>query len=652
MRIRVSNALAAVAATAALALSYLFAAPVAAWADGFDMHAVNIFATILEDGRMLVSESRTFDFGDDVNGVFWTIPLGENRQGQSTSLEQVSVGATENDQRINYQLVDSANNGDTGVYTVENDGDQVTIKVFSPHESGEQGSFMVSYIINGAVMAWSDTAELYWKFVGDGWAEPSHDVTLTLGFSGEAHDIYGSDGSVESRDWSSDELFDLGVRAWGHGPLDASVQVGDLGAPVARFTVPRVDPGEYAEARMAFPVSWVPALQASSSARLEAMLDEEAAWADEANARREEARRMVTAATALSIGSSAVLLAAALVLRLTVFKSPKPLFQDTYFRDVPSDDHPAVISAFMSDGDVGDAAFVATLMRLTDERVIELVHQTQQKRGLFGSKDEDTYSIRLVDRARATDPIDLDALDLYFGPGAQNGEEVRFDGVRANADEDSDGYGERLDNFKASVAAAIEMRGLLRDSSHVFGLAVVVLAVVIGLASLFATIELETSVLALLATCSMAVAASVVAGTARRYTREDVELRARCLALKRWLEDFTRLDEAVPQDLILWNKLLVMAVALGVSDTVLRDLADAVPQDVRQDELGGYYYPVYWWCYPHGRLGSPTKEMSSTYGAASAAVLAASANSSSGGFGGGFSGGGGGGVGGGGGGTF
>lgn len=652
MRIRIANAFTVVVMTAAVALSCLFAVPVTARADGFDMHSVNIFATVLEDGRMLVSESRTFDFDDDVNGVFWTIPLGENQQGRATSIEQVGVKATESDQPVNYECVDSASNGDAGVYTVENEGDRVTIKVFSPHESGEQGSFMVSYIINGAVMAWSDTAELYWKFVGDGWTEPSHDVTLTLGFSGEAHDIYPGDGSVESRDWTSGELSDLGVRAWGHGPLDATVQVGDLGAPVARFTVPCIDPGEYAEARMVFPVSWVPGLQVSSSARIDAVLDEEAVWAEEANARREEARRMVTAATALSIGSSAVLLAVAVALRLTVFKNPKPLFQDTYFRDVPSDDHPAVISAFMRDGDVGDAAFVATLMKLTDDRVVELVHRTQQKHGLFGSKDEDSYGIRLVDRAKATDPIDRDALDLYFGPGAQNGEEVRFDGVRASADEDSDGYGERLDNFKASIAAAIEMRGLLRDSSHAFGLTVIVLAVVIGLASLFATIELETSVLALIATCAMAIAASVVAGTARRYTREDVELRARCLALKRWLEDFTRLNEAVPQDLILWNKLLVMAVALGVSDKVLRDLADAVPQDKRQDELGGYYYPVYWWCYPHGHLDSPAREMSSTYGAASAAVLAASADSSSGGFGGGFSGGGGGGVGGGGGGTF
>ena len=90
--------------------------------------------------------------------------------------------------------------------------------------------------------------------------------------------------------------------------MDATVQVGDMGEPVARFTVPRVDSGEYAEARLVFPVSWVPDLQASSSARLETILDEEAAWAEEANARREEARRIVAAATVLSVGSAAVCL--------------------------------------------------------------------------------------------------------------------------------------------------------------------------------------------------------------------------------------------------------------------------------------------------------------------------------------------------------
>ena len=130
-----------------------------------------------------------------------------------------------------------------------------------------------------------------------------------------------------------------------------------------------------------------------------------------------------------------------------------------------------------------------------------------------------------------------------------------------------------------------------------------------------------------------------------------MELREKCEALKRWLEDFTRLGEAVPADVTLWNKLLVMAVALGVSDKVLRELADAVPRDVREDYYGGYYYPIYWWCYPHGHLDSPTDSMRAVQ-AASVAALASSLDTSGSGMGGGFSIGGGGGVGGGGGGTF
>ena len=65
------------------------------------------------------------------------------------------------------------------------------------------------------------------------------------------------------------------------------------------------------------------------------------------------------------------------------------------------------------------------------------------------------------------------------------------------------------------------------------------------------------------------------------FTPEGAEVAARCKALKHWLEDFTRLKEAVPGDLVLWNKLLVMGAALGVSKEVLRQLAEAVPPEVR-----------------------------------------------------------------------
>ena len=83
--------------------------------------------------------------------------------------------------------------------------------------------------------------------------------------------------------------------------------------------------------------------------------------------------------------------------------------------------------------------------------------------------------------------------------------------------------------------------------------------------------------------------------TFRCLTQEGADLENKCRALKKWLEDFTRLGEAVPGDLVLWNKLMVMGVALGVSKKTLRELADAVPPAVRNAEGFYDYYPVYWW---------------------------------------------------------
>ena len=143
----------------------------------------------------------------------------------------------------------------------------------------------------------------------------------------------------------------------------------------------------------------------------------------------------------------------------------------------------------------------------------------------------------------------------------------------------------------------------------------------------------------------------VLSCTFRRYTPEGAEVAARCKALKHWLEDFTRLKEAIPSDLILWNKLLVMGVALGVSKEVLRQLAEAVPADLRNSDDFYDNYPCYWWYYHHYGNESPLDSFNDVYHE-TIRELASSSDSSSGGGGGGFSGGGGGGAGGGGGGTF
>ena len=539
--------------------------------------------------------------------------------------------------------VSSASAGDEGVYTVEDDGEALRLKVFAPRADGDEVTLWVTYLLEGAVMSWSDTAELYWQFIGSGWDEDARDVRLDVTFAG------ASKGTPATTATDAANL-----RAWGHGPRDGEVllDVADPSSPKdphVILTAPTVHAGQFAEVRAAFPADWVSGLAPSGGPRLDSIIAEETAWADEANAERERARVIAAGGAVAFVAVPAAMLGGVIWLRKTRYASPASVFDETYFRDLPSDDHPAVLSALVYDGSVQDCAFIATLMKLTDDRVIKISHEerTEDRFLGLGVKRVEEYSIELVARELVTDPVDLAALDLYFGPGAENGDATRFDAFRYRED-----AGEYMQGFKDQVLAELERRNLTSLVPAGFKLAVVCAAIAIGLAGLFFMVATDgASMPSVIAGIAMAVAAAILAGTTKQYSREAVELLDRCRALERWLEDFTNLGEAVPDDIILWNKMLVLAVAFGVGDEVVRRLADAVPVDLREDAAGAYYYPSYWWYYGHGGLHSPMSEMHDAY-QATVSELASSADSSGFGGGGGFSGGGGGGVGGGGGGKL
>ena len=154
--------------------------------------------------------------------------------------------------------------------------------------------------------------------------------------------------------------------------------------------------------------------------------------------------------------------------------------------------------------------------------------------------------------------------------------------------------GEYLQGFKDQVTAELERRNLTNLMPVWFKVVTIFAAVALGLAGLFFMVATDGVTLPfVMAGIAMSVAAAILAGTTKQHSPEPSSCSTAAMRSTRWLEDFTNLDEAVPDDLILWNKMLVLAAAFGVSDEVLRQLADAVPVDLREDENGNYRYPSY-----------------------------------------------------------
>ncbi|WP_321972457.1 DUF2207 domain-containing protein [Paratractidigestivibacter sp.] len=630
----------------------LAAAPAVALAREYSITKVDIDATVAEDGTLRVEESRTFDFDGGFHGVYWKIPTGYNSSnGKSVDVAVVSAGEGSGSQATPFTKDDTGSESD-GTYTVTDNSGYTELKIYSAHED-ESATFTIVYEATGIVTRWKDTGELYWKFVSDGWDVESQNVTCTL------HLPVAAGESVSAGD---------NVRAWGHGPLDASVSF--AGDDVV-FSVPGVGTSQYAEMRVMFPTSWISACEESSISKASIILSQEQKWADEANERRAAARRN----QALAVGVPAVIAAGSAAItagtrrRYKVLSAPE--FQDEYFRDVPADEHPAVLGALYRT-DLPDAnELTATLMNLTDRGYIRLDKIVTTRRGVLGEKTKSDYQVTKLKNITKVSPearragdslaIDFEVSRFLFDTVAlkndEPGDTVRLSEFRKVAKSNPSDYMRGWNAWALMASKRYEDRfakgaGSARGKGALIALGVV--DCIVALVALFFLLFLDASILMTIAMPVALLAVGVFAigcgAEMKKLNRDGIETKAKLEALRRWLLEFTKLDEAVPTDVVLWNRLLTMAVVLGVSKEVIKQLEVAAPELLNDP----CFMPYYGWCYyGDGRPEPPCDAFSSGMAAAhevSSAALAASSDSTGGGGGGGFSDGGGGGFGGGGGG--
>lgn len=642
-----ASALLAVLTVLALAL----ALPEPALAREYEISGVRIDATVEPDGTLLVTETRTFDFDGSFNGVYWDIPTGYNQSnGQEVEVSVLSAGEGEPG---DLRAFEQSGSGDNGTYEVEHRGSSGLRVTLYSAQADESVPFTISYEATGIVTRWEDTGELYWKFVSDGWDVPSENVTCTLHLP--VPDGAGLDPGET-------------VRAWGHGPLDATVS---FSSGTVDFNVPGVGTDEYAEMRVTFPAEWLTGLDVTLGEALPDILSEEQAAADEANAKRAAARAAMGVAGAVGVGVPVLTVAFAWTRRARYNRDFRPRFDDTYFRDVPTDDHPAVLGALHNGGSPEAKELTATLMRLTDEGVVRLDRVKTKRRGLLRDKIEEDYRVSWVGELPEAGPgepaatayrIDEATLSYLFeGVSGEKDDDgtpdLFFSELEALAEEDPERYSEILEDWQGEVEGAYltrfsgaGLKGYGRGA--VFALAGLDVIAAVGCAFFLVRAEAPWWLcLAVVALAIVGVAVSLrLAWGMRDVNREAVETEAKLEALERWLREFTRLEEAVPSDVVLWNRLLVMAVVLGVADEVIEQLKVALPEVLEDPGL----MPTYGWCLWHGSARrSAAAALGEGFDSAhhvSAAALASSSDSSGGGGGGGFSGGGGGGFGGGGGG--
>lgn len=644
---RAAAACAFVLAFVAAALAGAAAFPSQACADDYSMPSVDISAEVLEDGTLAVYEQRVFDFDGSFTCVWWTfdnLPQGSTLAVNGVSLvDSDGVRAQLDPVPFQTQWRDS---GGPGIDSYSVDEARNSVYVFF-EAADERLTVGLDYALDSAAQAYSDVAELYWKYVGSQWAEPSRDVSCVIKLP------VPSGASVQPGD---------DVRAWGHGPLDGSVSIEDDGTVV--YDVGKVSSGEFAEARIVFPKEWLSQADPAAVQDREALpgiLSEEQQWADEANDRRNASRALM----AVCLIAALAIVAWALFMFFRHGREYKPEFDEEYWRDVPDPKaQPAEIGRLWRREAESPDDFTATIMHLAHAGAISMEKGSYQDDK--GALVEDYCMVKVPHVADAvtfeSDPIGRTVLDMLFdqfpagGSAAASSSQphVWFGTIKEYGKKHPEEFDSAMKRFQSTLSVQVDRLGYFEAKGSMLKMLMLSIGFVVALLAVLLGMFVDNFVPAA-AGVAAGGAVAVISRFMGRMTHHGAEVRARAEALARWLKDFSSLDERPPTDVKVWGEFMVYAYEFGIAEQVVKALRLKVPELFDAQPDGSAYVPWWFWYSPHyayGGAGSLADSLSTTVSNTVSTVSEAlSANSSAGGFGGGFSMGGGGGFGGGGGGA-
>lgn len=223
---------------------------------------------LLENGDLAVVEDLTFDFKSKFNGVYRHI-VTEGTDGiENLELYEMLEGKEQP-----YNLVNSARNGDNGVFALEEDRDDFIIKIFSPAKKNTLKTFRFKYIVKNVAVKHVDTGELYYKFIGKENPTPIEYFSASI--------------RLPNRNREKTKIF-------AHGPLNG--QINFIEDDLIKMEVSHVPAETFVEARILFPESFIGASRKTGNDNFDKIIDEELSYIrkiEQKSASRERNRNLL-----------------------------------------------------------------------------------------------------------------------------------------------------------------------------------------------------------------------------------------------------------------------------------------------------------------------------------------------------------------------
>lgn len=534
----------------------------------YHFREVRIDATILQNGDLVLEETRSFDFQ---NGPF-TYAYFEvsDPQDHVRGFEMAEV--RDDGTEVSVQP-------DYAAHSIATDGFQAR---WSYQAEDEVRTWRFRYRVACAVDVWQDTAHLYWQFIGTGWDKPTQHAVVTVHLPGhvdrEPQRPFSCEPDLTAAPLSTDPLEPREVRAFGHGPLNGEVTFVD--PQTIRYEVRDVPPLSFVEGSILLPTDAVALGPMRPENKLPEILARERVWAEEANAvrARHEAERRWVWILLVAVPVVCLLFIVMAALRDRVPGVPAILEQ-------PPEDDPVQAALLWSAwrGQLSPRnAYRAQILRLASLGAIEL-----RAEGRVTDPD-DLSIVKRMDALDLPTIVDQDFMWLLFGRGEDQVDEISVSNPkpRASGSEASSRYSAWLRGVKTKSGdilrriqrgdARIESTGSALVATGAAGYGI--WTAVWGLGGRLGWWLVPVSALSLIV---------ALRAIPARLDREDRERVMRLAAFRSYLRDFSDLPNAPALAVVIWEHYLGWAVALDVADEVEKQVKALVPVESLRSPIPG-----------------------------------------------------------------
>ncbi|PIM80440.1 DUF2207 domain-containing protein [Fusobacterium pseudoperiodonticum] len=581
-----------------LRIFLFFLISIVSFAASFRIEKLDIEANLQKDGSMVVSEAVTYDI-DEINGVYFDIDakgFGELQYIQVFEDDQNTGG---------FKEVDSSN------YEVSVSDELYRIKLYSKNHNNRR-TFKFVYKLPEAITVYDDVAQFNRKMVGKEWQQGINYITAKV--------IIPVSASYDNSN----------ILVFGHGPLTGEV---DKEGNTVVYRLNNYYPGDFLEAHILMEPEIFSEYNKSKIVHKDMkqkLLDMEAKFADEANAERDKAIRQqeminkVFEKPGLIFGVLSSIWGALMYYIHVIFKRKNKVKNSVgkYLRELPDNSSPALVGGFMTNS-INDNEILATIVDLVRRKVLTLENSDKNSIIILtGSTENLSAQEKAIVDIYINDFGDGKSLDLKsFG---------FFQKVPMSV-------ARKFEKWRAMVQSEMNRKNLTYQGLGCLG--VIFFAffpMIFTFAGLVIGMITGNKMFLLIVVMGIIL---FVSGAKARYPRKELaEAKDKWQAFKNFLSDYSQLEEAKITSVHLWEQYFVYAVALGVSDKVVKAYKKALDMGIINDVQGVNslaYSPIFNPMF--SRSFSNLNGMVSRTNSGASSAIASSRRSSSSGGGGGFS---------------